>query len=293
MKHLLRIFGILLCLFGALPSMADETRLQHLVSQAEAAIARDDRQAADRLIDEIYELTTGFDASVDGKPENLSKADYEKIICPYRKALVPLLTAEEIEYGRHEMRLFALQTILFNREDHPYVSAILECIHDNGEPALEARALRDGLVWAKKMNAANIDELQIMLQEYEALAKQYPEYELYQLLHENLDFKIDSHRAANESKELKQRLKDIDFQKELVEKAAKGSLAAQLEVARRLETGDIFKHDNHLAYFWYKLALQNDGREAAQSGIDRLLPHLNEFELEWADWWLKTKHHPY
>lgn len=34
MKHLLRIFGILLCLLGALPSMADETRLQHLVSQA-------------------------------------------------------------------------------------------------------------------------------------------------------------------------------------------------------------------------------------------------------------------
>jgi len=62
------------------------------------------------------------------------------------------------------------------------------------------------------------------------------------------------------------------FQRNLVEKANKEDLAVQLEVARRLKTNDKFKQNTHFAYYWYKRALQNNGGEEAQNGMDRLLP---------------------
>jgi hypothetical protein len=62
MRNLLRLLGIVLCLLAALPSMAKEDRLQRLVSQAEAAMARNDDQERHRIINEIYEMTTGLDA---------------------------------------------------------------------------------------------------------------------------------------------------------------------------------------------------------------------------------------
>ncbi len=42
MKNQLWLLGMLLCLLIALPSFAEEDRLQSLISQAEEAIARND-----------------------------------------------------------------------------------------------------------------------------------------------------------------------------------------------------------------------------------------------------------
>ena len=268
--------------------MAQDARLERLVSQAKAAIARADQQEEDRLYDEIYALTTGLDPTVDGRPEHLSNVEYQRKLCPYRKAIAPLYTDEGIEYTKHEMRLFALQTILLKHENNPYIQAIVDCVQDNGELVLEARGLRDGLVWAKKFNAANNDELQATAQEYGTLTEQYPNYELYLLLVELVDSKVKANRSKLEAKEAKQRLNDMIYQMELVEKADKGDLAAQLEVARRLETGDKFQKNHHFAYLWYSRALQNGGGEAAQSAMDRLRPELSEDDLLLVEIWLEN-----
>jgi len=80
MKNLLRFLGMLLCLLTALPSFAEEDRLQSLISQAEAAIARNDDEERIRIVDEIFVLTTGLDVKLENFPDSLSAEEYEKRI---------------------------------------------------------------------------------------------------------------------------------------------------------------------------------------------------------------------
>jgi len=294
MNNLLRVFGMTLCLFGALPSMADEARLQNLISQAEAALARDDRQSVDRLIDEIYSLTTGLDPALEGKPEHLSNADYEKRLCPFRQATTPLLTAQELEYLHHEMRLAAYSIVQAKEENAPYIQTTIECVQANGEPVPEALALIKGIEWARKLASADINELRAMAQEYEELIQRHPDNQLYEVLNSIIDMHADNHRLDGLTKETHQLLTEgILYQSNLVEKADKGDLALQLEVAHRLETGDKFRQDHRFAYFWYKRALQNGGGEPAQNGLDRLHPQLDWLDHELVDMWLRKKHRPY
>jgi len=274
--------------------MADDVRLQHLVSQAKAAIAREDRQELGRIFDDIYALTTGFDPVFEESPEHLSNPDYQNKLCPYRKATAPLMTTEDIEYLHHKTRIAAFGIVHKKEENAPYVLAIIECVQDNGEPVPEALALREGIKWARKLEAADAAKTQTIAREYDELVKRHPDNQLYQVLSSITNLYVDSRRLDDLAKETNQlRTEDVLYQANLVEKADKGDLAVQLEVARRLESGDKFRQNNHFAYFWYKRALQNGGGEVAQSGMDKLRPLLDEIDLMRVDNWLKKKYHPY
>ena len=287
MANLLRSLWMMICLVFVSPSLADEARLQSLITQAKAAIERDDYEETERIGNEIYALTTGLDPSGDGEASNLSKADYQKRVCPYRKAIAPFRTHQDVKHRLHQKRVSALRIVGEHEENSPYVLATLECVQDNGEPVLEALALKKGIEWAQKLYAADTAGTQKIIQEYEELIRKHPNNQLYPLIKEAINRHIEKrHRDEKFQRYMESRL----FQEKLVEKAHKGNLSAQLEVARRLETGDKFKQSHHYAYFWYIRASQNGGGEVAQSGLDRLLPHLDEIDLMRVDNWIKKKY---
>lgn len=290
MKHLTFNLVMTLCLLSAFPSMADETRLQHLVSQAKAAISVNDDKAVDRLSDEIYALTTGLDPALEETLEQITSADYQKKFCPYRKAIAPLMTAEDIEYFHHKARFEAFRIVFKKEENAPYVLAIIECVQDNGDPVPESLALKEGIEWARKLEGADASATQTMAQEYELLIQRQPDNQLYQWIYLITVMAVDGHRldalATGYNKLLSE---GLYYQAKLVEKADKGDLVTQLEVALRLETGDKFKQSNRFAYFWYKRALQNGGGESAQNGMERLHPQLDWLDHELVDMWLDRK----
>ncbi len=193
------------------------------------------------------------------------------------------------------MRIVGSGIVKDKEENAPYVRAIIDCVQDNGEPVPEAKALRDGLVWAKKLYAANIEGVRVLGREYEALVERYPDNLIYDLLLDmTIRGRIRDIREEEERQEWKKRYPEgIGFQSTLVAKAHKGDLAAQLEVAHRIEIGNNFRQDNAMAYFWYKRALQNGGGEAAQTGMDRLFPHLSVGDFLSIDIWTEEGHRPY
>lgn len=299
MKHKTHLFWIFFCLLiasfiGAAPGMADEGRLQDLIAQAKAAIARGDGAQEDRLLDEIYALTTGLDPADAEKAEHFSNAERQRKLCPYRKAIDPLLTADDIEYLHHTMRVAAFTIIAKKEANAAYVQAALGCTQDDGAPVPNALALQEGIEWARKLEAADDAETRVLAREYEDLIQHYPDDQLYQWLRFLIDGKSTELRLAEVLEETQQLLNEgILYQARLVEKADRGDLAVQLEVARRLETGDKFEKDHRFAYFWYTRAQQNGGGDAAQSGLDRLHPQLSWLDHELVDMWLTKKHRPY
>lgn len=301
MTHALRILSLMSCLWLVFPSQAAQPDVQRLVFQAKAAIAENDRTTVERLFDEILVLTTGLDPTIEETSEHRVNADYQRKLCPYRKATGPLMEATDIEDLFHLTRIAAFGIVKKKAENAPYVLAIIGCVQDNGKPVPDALALINGIKWAQKLEAANAAETQIMAKEYDDLIKRYPEKKLYQWVRTGTGLSAEGYRLKNLSKDLNKRHKDgasdpsklFLFQMELTKKADKGDLGAQLDVAHRLEKGDKFKQNNHFAYFWYKRALQNNGGEAAQSGLDRLLPRLDEIDLRRVENWLQKKYRPY
>ncbi len=296
---MLRIFFFLITvlILSSGDVVADDpalTPISVLVEKAKKAIAQNDLERSGQLINEIYEMTTGLDAKEEIPIKDLATLDIQIRLCPYRQAMAPLHTTQVLERLHHQMRIVAFGIVKDKEENAPNVRAIIDCVQDNGEPVPEAKALRDGLVWAKKLHAANIEEVRAMGREYEALVERYPEDLFYDILNKSIDDKISKIRKEEERQEWKKRYpKGIGFQARLVVKAGKGDLAAQLEVAHRLETGNKFPQDNAMAYFWYKRARQNDGGEAAQTGMDRLFPHLSEFDFWLIDMWIEEGIRPY
>lgn len=286
--------GVLLCLLVTFPSMAEEARLQRLISQAGAAIARVDRLEVDRLFDEIFALTTGLDPAQDGKPAGLTDAEYEKKLCPYRKAVVALMTEDDIFNRYHEARLVAYRLILSNEDNAPHVLAIINCSQDSGDPVLDSLTMKKGLKWARKLKTEDITEAREMAREYEELIKRYPNTPYLEWLHFFTKSEVDGKRIDSLLEESGQLLNEgLIYQSTLVEKADQGDLTVQLEVASRLETGDKFRQDHRFAYFWYKRARQNGGGKAAQNGLDRLHPQLDWLDHELVEMWLRKKHRPY
>lgn len=289
MKTLLHLFTIIFYLLTGFPSMANETSLQRLLSQAEEALADNDRKTVGRLTKEIYELMTGFDPS-QGKPEHISIEDYRNRVCLFLKATDSLMTVQDIENLHHEMRPVALMFVLANDDHHPYVQAITECIQDNGTPVPGAIALKEGIEWALKLEAADIVEKQVMAREYEELFERHPENQVYQQLNLIIRLSVDKTVAKARANESKQRLEALTYRRSLAEKANKGDVSAQLEVALRLETGDKFEQNSMFAYYWYKRAEQNGGGEEAQKGLVRLLPRFNEIDLMRIENMIEKKH---
>lgn len=294
MKNFLYTLGVSLCFLITSPSMAEELSVQQLVSQAEIAIARGNPEDIDDLFDKIYVRTTGLAPSVKGWPEHLSDVEYQNKLCPYRKAVAPLYLPEDIEYFHHKMRLTAIGIIQAKEENALFIQAIIGCTLENGEPVPEAKALKDGLSWVKKLKTANDDEVQVVVKAYKKLAKQNPQNLVYMALAGIADFPILDRKIERLlQKAKKMRTEGLLYQAKLVEKADKGNLDAQLKVAHRLETGDKFRQDNAAAYFWYKRAQQNGGGEAAQSGIKRLLPQLEDTDFISIEIWTKNNLRPY
>ncbi len=292
------LFILLVACFLASTAIAvddtDSTPIQALVEQAKKALARNNFEKVQQIFAEIYELTTGLDAEADIPIKDRPTVDIQNRLCPYRKAIAPLLTAQELEHLHHQMRVVAFGVVKKKEEDAPFVRAIIECVRDNGEPVAESKALQDGLNWARKLHAADIDGIRAMGREYERLFERYPDNLFYDLLNSFIKGKIDDIRWENERQEFKKRYPvGILFRQNLVNKAHKGGLAAQLELSRRLETGHNFRQDNAMAYFWYQRALKNGGGEFAQNGMDRLYPRLSELELWLVDMWTKEGHRPY
>ena len=105
--------------------------------------------------------------------------------------------------------------------------------------------------------------------------------------------KISNSQPPPKSDDADKAVELIAFRARLVEQAHNGDLSAQLEVARLLETGNQFRQDYAMAYFWYKRALDNSGGGKAKTGMDRIFPHLSETDLIAIDVWLEQNHRPY
>ena len=273
---------------------SDLTPIPVLIENAERALAQNDLERSQQLINEIYELTTGLDAEEEVPGKDRTTPDIQKRLCPFRQAMAPLLTNKRLEHLHHQMRIVAFGVVKDKEENAPYVRAIIECVLDNGEPVPEAKALREGLSWAKTLHAANIEEARAMGREYEALLERHSDNIIYDVLNMFISGKIDDIHWEEKRREFKKRYPEgILFKGELIEKAHKGDLAAQLEVADRLETGNIFQQNNAMAYFWYQRAVKNGGGEAAQAGMDRLFPHLSVADFASIDIWTRNDHRPY
>jgi len=293
MKNLLRFLGMLLCLLTALPSFAEEDRLQSLISQAEEAIARNDDEERNRIVEEIFVLTTGLDVKLEELLESYSAEELEKRLCIFYKAIAPLHTQEELEVIRHEARFRAFKLIKYGLTKYEGVRISLECVQNNGEPVPEAKALREGLVWAKRLYESDIAEAQAMAREYETLLKGHPDNEVYQWFNENMGLLVDGKRAHLNLEKSTQRVEILDYRRTFAEQADNGDVAIQIELARRLETGDKFEQNKMFAYYWFKRAQQNGGGEEPQKGLDRLRPLFTDVDLRRIENWIKKKYRMY
>ncbi len=273
-----------------------------LVEQAKKALAQNDIEERDRIVDKIFKLTTGLELPFERVPETLSADEIEKRICTYKKVTAQLYTPEELELLRHETR-FRSYIVLFikrdtgiqirGRSEFESMQIRMECIQDNGEPVPEARALRDGQAWAMRLNESSIADAQTIAQEYEALLKHRPDEERYRWFHMMTGLIVNAKRSKHNLEESIQRVKLSSYRAELAEKADDGDVTVQLELARRLETGDKFEQNKLYAYYWYKRAHLNGGGKEAQEGLDRLLPGFDEIDLIRIEVLLDDKYRPY
>ena len=293
MKILLRPFLILFCLLFAFPGMAEEDRAQDLFRQFRAAIFRNDDVEIERIADEILEMTKGLGIDLEVDPESYLVQELEKRICAYQKALISPHTQAELELLRHGIRFNAYLLVRMGYTEAKYLQIASECIQDNGDPAPIANVLREGLAWAKRLDASKLTEAQAMAREYEVLLKDHPDDEMYQWFNLMMGAHVDVKRAHLDAEESSQRLAEMDYRRGLAEKANKGDVAVQLELARRLESGDRFEQNILFAYYWYKRAQQNGGGEEAQTGLDRLHPRFTVIDLDRVDDMLENKYPMY
>jgi len=291
---IIRAFLILFSVF-VLSSTDASAELQQrpiaeLVEAARQAKERQDDKKFDEITGQIYERITGADFSAPEIPEGATPAEFDERLCTYRKVISPLFTQSQIELLRHSWRIISYGMAPETTESTLF-RALLSCTYDNGEPVLEAKAARDGLSWAKKLNEANLEEAREMAREYRVLFEKYPDDEIYislaDIIRKVIEEGLLEKPAGGVSDE------ELQFQWDLVQSAREGDLSAQMELAQRLEAGDRFIQGNAKAYFWYKRALQNGGGQPAQTAMERLHPRLSEFDLALVDYWTKFKSDPY
>ncbi|CCQ74447.1 SEL1-like repeat protein [Magnetospira sp. QH-2] len=296
MRPMLAVLVLVLALPMTLAWANDEKRVpfSELMNTGLKALAKGDEETARAIDLQMFGRLYGFRIKPSEWRDELPRAENEKRMCPHRREAASELTPERVHFLHHGTRMLADALVATNQEDRPFVAAILQCQQDNGEPVAEAEALRDGLAWAKKLAAADMETTRAMIGEYDLLTEQYPDEMVYRLLHGSIKSRIGKMKYEREREETKKRYpKGILFQGNLVNKAHGGDLSAQLELARRLETGDLFRQNNAMAYFWYKRALTNGGGGVAQSGMDRLHPHLSIGEFKSIEIWTRNNHRPY
>ncbi len=296
----MRIFLILFCVF-VLSSTGTSDELEQrpiaeLVEAARQAKDQRDDKKFDEITGQIYERVTGADALTREVPEGVTPAEFDERLCTYRKVTSFLYTPSEIEFLRHMWRYFAYG-VAPESEGFKQLQRHMSCVNDNDELVPEAKAMRDGFHWVKKLKAATIDEAREMAREYEALFEKYPDRRQYRGVRIYTSLADLIRRETYEGSSAKASVQfsdeELQFQWDLVQSADNGELAAQIELADRLETGDRFIQGNAKAYFWYKRALQNGGGQSTQNAIDRLHPRLSEFDLALVDYWTEQNNDPY
>ena len=288
-------FLVVVFALSATPVVAgdpDPTPLPVLIEQAKKALAEEDEKTFDDLLGQLFVRITGFQGSSSAMPEGVSDDLYIQRMCEYDRVADPITTPELRDVMRHQLALIAYSVVHEGSENHVSIRAVTECVHEDGHPTATTLMMRDGIAWAKALRGANAEEALKMVKAKEALASKHPRIRELALL-----AKLSRYDAEDKKKvELKKGVKPTEriFPKAiLVDKADRGDLASQLEVARRLETGDKFQQDNAMAFFWYTRALKNGGGEAAQAAMDRLLPHLDAGHLMSIDIWTRRGHRPY
>lgn len=271
------------------------TPIAALIDKAKTALAQHDEKTFDRLTDRIFERITGFSASASPAPEDVSDDEYIQRMCSYDRLTERIYTLEHFNVVRHQMALTAYLVVREDKENDVTIRAMTECISDDGRPTIRAQFMRDGIAWIKTFQAANTEQALSMAQDIEALAANHPNTTQLATLANLVRYDARQKQKADRSKTDydERRVNELTYQTDFIEKAHYGDLDAQLEVARRLETGDKFDQNNRFAYFWYKRALQNGGGETAQTALDRLAPQLDWFDLELVDMWLSKNHRPY
>jgi len=268
----------------------DQRPIAELVEAARQAKDRQDDKKFDEVITQIYRRVTGFDISILEIPEGVTHAEFDERICAYRKVISPLHTPSEIDILRHSARLLGY-SLITSEEENPHYRALMSCAHDNGELIPFGKALREGKIWARRLQSASRDEAREMTQEYEDLLGKHPGNRFYKDIIQLIRKVTDKDGSANEV----QRFNDDDqkFQWNLVQTAHNGDLSAQMDLAQRLEAGDRFIQGNAKAYFWYKRALQNGGGQPAQTAVGRLYPQLSKLDLGYISFWTGLNSDPY
>ena len=268
------------------------TPIPVLIEQAKKALAEEDGKTYEEIIVQIFERITGFPASTSERPEGVSEELFNDKVCEFDRVFERIFTTDRLI---DTLAITAFSLVMQGQEGKvDDVILATDCVRGNGRKSATNYLLREGIAWAKNLKTASPDEVRFLEQKYEALVKQHPQNEFYMVRAKIAREQGFINRMEAKKKEPKTRfLEEIEYQVKLVAKAYLGDLVKQLEVARRLETGDKFRQNNAKAYFWYKRALQNGGGETAQSGMDRLFPQLSMDDLATVEVWIENNGRPF
>lgn len=274
---------------------SDQTLISTLVENAKRAFAKKDVKSAEGFVAQLFERTTGFEASAPEPPEGVSEIIYAEKMCTFNQLVERIYIPEHMDYMWRHAALTAYFVVQKGAERAPSTLAMTECRYENGRLSLTARLVRKGIAWAKKLIATSADEARAIEQEYKAMSEQHPDEPMYGAF----AFIASIHVIRNHVESAIQDASPLPVaeetvsQEKLVANADKGVIADQLEVARRLETGSRFRQNNAKAYFWYKRALKDGGGGVAKAGMDRILPHLTEREISYIYLWIEKGLRPY
>lgn len=149
----MRIFVILFCVLilsstEGISDELDQRSVAALVEAARQAKERHDDKLSEQITGQIYERITGADPLTGETPEGVISTEFHERLCTYRKITSSLHTPSDIDFLRHAWRQFAHGLVRESEIAAP-LRAFMSCAHDNGDLVPEAKALRDGVSWAK------------------------------------------------------------------------------------------------------------------------------------------------
>lgn len=269
-----------------------------LTEKIKKAMADGDVEAANKLEGQIFEHVTGLSATNADKPEGMTDEVFHKKLCAFERAMIKNVGVDTIILN---MAVAAYGHVYegWGLDEYPIFQR--NCDYQGLLGKTKEQLKTEVVFWTKKISNASPNEVRSGLKKYRVLYEQDPGNAIYALrkhvisLRET-DIKIrDLKEGLGElSRWYRKTLSEgLIYQTGLVDKADKGDLPTQLEVARRLEVGDKFRQDNASAYFWYQRASQNGGGEPAQVGMDRLRPLLRPMDWDFIQIWMKDDEKPY
>ena len=292
------VSSLVLCVLFSASANAEglsQSTVPVLIDKAKAALVADDMQTFDDLLMQLFERITGIPAQASEIPDGMSDDEFVKRYCDYDRLTEPLFTPKHLELLRYDLALTGYAAVSLERDGDVYIRSMAQCVFNDGQPTRRAQFMQDGIAWAKTFKAANAAQAQGLAQEIVSLAAKHPDIDQLAILADMVRIAAEEKQDAEQSKanDDERRMARLGDQIDLVGRADKGSLSAQLEVARRLETGNKFRQDFAMAYFWYQRAFNNSGGKIAQAGMDRILFQLTDVDFIKIDVWTRRHHRPF